>query len=201
MQSLQGELQELKKFSAKIEEDILGDQLSVISGPPNSVDHSSPNDAVQTLHISCIICSTSHGATSTATDAEPTGGSAEPASAALAIAVDLARQALLDAESRLPPDAQADEDLAQASKQLGEARMLLAGGGAAGPLPSTRQTAQAYDCVQKARQLLRARGGETGEGRGPRRPGGPCLAVLRGAVCGRSPELPQQKGSGSVCCR
>lgn len=36
MQELQGELQELTKFSKKIEEDILGDQLSVISGPPNN---------------------------------------------------------------------------------------------------------------------------------------------------------------------
>ena len=41
---------------------------------------------------------------------------AEPASAALGFGMDLARQALQDAESRLPPDAQADEDLAKASK-------------------------------------------------------------------------------------
>ena len=161
-----------------------------------SVDRFSPNDAVQPLHnsASCGATSTAaHGGTTVPAedlaedcrssprnvatpvagklvideDGKLSGGSAEPASAALAIAVDLARQALQDAESRLPPDAQADDDLAKASKQLGEARKLLAvsspslaGGGAAGPLPSTRQTAKAYDCVRKARQLVhRARPG------------------------------------------
>ena len=65
-----------------------------------------------------------------------------PCDAALAVAIGLARQAL--------QDAQANSDIGKASKQLGEARKLLAvsspsSAGAAGPLPSTRQTAKAYD--------------------------------------------------------
>jgi hypothetical protein len=68
--------------------------------------------------------------------------------------VSLARQALQHAESILL-DAQADADLAKASEQVREAWELLAAD-RAGWIPSTRQTAQAYDLVGEARQLVKS---------------------------------------------
>ena len=91
-----------------------------------------------------------------ATASPPGSPGAEDSSASLAIAVSLARQALQHAESIiLPPDAQADAALAKASKQVREAWELLAAD-RAGWIPSTRQTAQAYDLVGEARQLVKS---------------------------------------------
>jgi hypothetical protein len=72
----------------------------------------------------------------------------------------LTKQALEDVESRCQPDAQTNSDIGKASKQLREARKLLAvsspsSAGAAGPLPSTRQTAKAYHCVFEATLSLK----------------------------------------------
>ena len=107
-----------------------------------------------------------HGGTTVPAEDLASPAMASPASAGFAIAVNLARQALQNAdsativaESQLSPEAHEHRDLARASEQLREARNLLAvsspsGGGAAGPLPSRRQTARAYECVQQARHLV-----------------------------------------------
>ena len=89
-----------------------------------------------------------------ATASPPGSPGAEDSSASLAIAVSLARQALQQAESILL-DAQADAALAKASEQVREAWELLAAD-RAGWIPSTRQTAQAYDLVGEARQLVKS---------------------------------------------
>ena len=97
--------------------------------------------------------------------------------AALAVAMALTKQALEDVESRCQPDAQTNSDIGKALKQLREARKLLAvsspsSAGAAGPLPSTRQTAKAYDCVRESTSLLKGRSTQ---------PAATCLKLVKGA--------------------
>ena len=97
--------------------------------------------------------------------------------AALAVAMALTKQALEDVESRCQPDAQTNSDIGKALKQLREARKLLAvsspsSAGAAGPLPSTRQTAKAYDCVREATLSLKGRSAQ---------PAATCLKLVKGA--------------------
>ena len=142
-----------------------------------SVDRSSPNDAVQQLlperhrssRSSPSVDRSSRGATTSAVPAEPEPAEPEIAREGVAIAVHLAQQALHEAESKLPSDAQnllavssprsahwGRLRIWEASEQLAEAQNLLA---VSSP-PSTRQTAQAYACVQHAWHLvLRARSG------------------------------------------
>ena len=76
-------------------------------------------------------------------------------SAAVPIAVGLARVALQEAEANLPPDTQSVLDLVNASHALASARQRLST-----ELPVPQQIAQAYDFVRDARLLLkRARPG------------------------------------------
>ena len=75
----------------------------------------------------------------------------------LAIAVDIAQQALQDATSMFEGiDDEGNGDLAKASRRLVETHEILADVDSGGPgwVPNKRMTARAYDRVRQARQLV-----------------------------------------------